>query len=76
MPSSDYYQISQGKSIRFPFMKPLYLRCAVPYSMGLLFVMQHLPLRPALYTVPVRRLECLPPASFRFVVTYDTLALG
>jgi hypothetical protein len=38
MPPPDYYQISQGKHIRFPFMQPLHLRRAVPYSIGLLFV--------------------------------------
>jgi hypothetical protein len=41
-----------------------------------LFLRQHHPYISALYTVSVRKLECLPPASFRFVVTHDTLALG
>ena len=45
-------------------------------SIRLLFVMQHHPHYPALYAVSVRRLECLPPASFRFHFAVDTLALG
>ena len=69
-------QISQGKSIRFPFMQPLHLRGRTPYSIGLLTLLRHHPYYPASYTVPVRRLERLPPASFRFAVARDTLALG
>jgi hypothetical protein len=49
---------------------------SVLYSMGLLFVVQHHPHYRALYAVSVRRLECLPPASFRFHLAMDTLALG
>ena len=45
-------------------------------SIGLLFVVQHHPHFLALYAVSVRRLECLPPASFRFHFTVDTLAIG
>ena len=69
-------QISQGKCIRFPFMQPQHLRGCTPYSIGLLFLMQHYPYNPAFYAVSVRGLERLPPASFRFVVAHDTLALG
>jgi len=32
LPPPTYYQISQGKCIRFQFMYPLHLRCDVPYS--------------------------------------------
>lgn len=69
-------QTSQGKCIPFPFMQPLYLRSYTLYSIGLLLLVQHYPCNPALYTVSIRRLERLPPASFRFVVAHDTLALG
>jgi hypothetical protein len=47
--------------------------CAV---IGLLFVVQHHPHRPALYAVSVRKLPYLPLASFRFQFTLDTLALS
>ena len=35
-----------------------------------------LPCPPALYQVSVRQARCLPPASFRFHFSMDTLALG
>ena len=76
IPLPACYQFSQGKFIRFLFMQPLHLRLCVLYSIGLLFLLQHHPHIPALYEVSVRRLEYLPPASFRFVVAHDTLALG
>ena len=49
---------------------------SIPYSIGLLFRMQHHPHNLALYAVSVRRLKRLPPASFRFHLAVDTLALG
>src|SRR5215210_7293787 len=41
--TNNRWQTSQGKCIRFPFMWPLQLRSCVPYSIGLLFLMQHHP---------------------------------
>ena len=43
--------------------------------MGLRLVLQPRPLCPALYAISVRRLGTLPPASFRFHLTMDTLAV-
>jgi len=57
-------------------MWPLHLRGYISYSKGLLFLLQHHPYNPALYAVSVRQPERLPPASFRFAVARDTLALG
>ena len=76
MPLPYYLQISQGKYIRFPVMQPLHLRIDDLYSIGLLFLLQHHPHQPALYAISVRRFNRLPPASFRFHFTVDTLALG
>ena len=36
-------QTSQGKCIRFPFMWLLHIRRCIPYSIGLLFLLQHHP---------------------------------
>lgn len=45
-------------------------------SIGLLFALQNRPLFTASYAISVRRLRTLAPASFRFRLTADTLALG
>jgi hypothetical protein len=44
--------------------------------LGLRFELQTCPLVPASYLVSVRQTEILPPASFRFYLTADTLAFG
>ncbi len=44
--------------------------------MGLWFVWQPYPQSYTLYEVSVRQARCLPPDSFRFHLTMDTLALG
>ncbi|OUP26301.1 hypothetical protein B5F25_20610 [Bacteroides sp. An19] len=44
--------------------------------MGLWFVGQPCPRSHALYEVSVRQTRCLPPASFRFHLTMDTLAFS
>jgi hypothetical protein len=62
--------------LRFPFIQPLHLPDYISYSIGLLLLLQHHPCNPALYAVSVRRPERLPPASFRFAIAHDTLALG
>ncbi|WP_170827248.1 hypothetical protein [Arcticibacter eurypsychrophilus] len=67
---------SQGKTIRFLRMWPLYLRVDVLCSIGFLFVVQHHPHHPALYSVSVRKPTYLPPASFRFAAARDTLTPG
>ena len=48
----------------------------VPNSYGALVCLATLPTGIALYEVSVRQTRCLPPASFRFHLTMDTLALG
>ena len=55
---------------------PLGLLSAVRIVIGLLLLMQHCPCLPALYQVLVHRANLLPPASFRFHLTMDTLAFG
>ena len=55
---------------------PLGLLSAVRIVIGLLLPLQHYPCLPAFYQVLVHRANRLPPASFRFHLTMDTLALG
>ena len=55
---------------------PLGLLSAVRIVIGLLLPLQHYPCLPALYQVLVHRANRLPPASFRFHLTMDTLAFG
>jgi hypothetical protein len=45
-------------------------------TIGLLDLGLNYPGRIALYPVSVRLIKALPTASFRFIVTYDTLAFG
>ena len=53
---------------------PLGLLSAVRIVIGLLLLVQHYPCLPAFYQVLVHRANRLPPASFRFHLTMDTLA--
>ena len=55
---------------------PLGLLSAVRIVIGLLLLKQHYPCLPAFYQVLVHRANRLPPASFRFHLTMDTLAFG
>ena len=55
---------------------PLGLLSAVRIVIGLLLPLQHYPCLPAFYQVLVHRANRLPPASFRFHLAMDTLALG
>ena len=55
---------------------PLGLLSAVRIVIGLLLLQQHYPCLPAFYQVLVHRANRLPPASFRFHLTMDTLAFG
>ena len=55
---------------------PLGLLSAVRIVIGLLLPLQHYPCLPAFYQVLVHRANRLPPASFRFHLTMDTLAFG
>ena len=55
---------------------PLGLLSAVRIVIGLLLPLQHCPCLSALYQVLVHRANLLPPASFRFRLTADTLAFG
>ena len=55
---------------------PLGLLSAVRIVIGLLLPLQHYPCLTAFYQVLVHRANRLPPASFRFHLTMDTLALA
>ena len=55
---------------------PLGLLSAVRIVIGLVLLVQHYPCLPAFYQVLVHRANRLPPASFRFRLTADTLAFG
>ena len=55
---------------------PLGLLSAVRIVIGLLLLVQHHPCLPAFYQVLIHRANRLPPASFRFRLTVDTLAFG
>ena len=55
---------------------PLGLLSAVRIVIGLLLLLQHYPCLPAFYQVLVHRANRLPPTSFRFHLTMDTLAFG
>ena len=55
---------------------PLGLLSAVQIVIGLLLSLQHYPCLPAFYQVLVHRVNRLPPASFRFHLTMDTLVFG
>ena len=69
-------QISTGK---LAFLHPIYLPHLHTLSrIALDFVLfcKLVRLRYALYAVPVRQARTLPPASFRFHLAVDTLALG
>lgn len=55
---------------------PLGLLSAVRIVIGLLLLLQHYPCLPAFYQVLVHRANRLPPTSFRFHLTADTLAFG
>ena len=55
---------------------PLGLLLAVRIVIGLLLLVQHCPCLSALYQVLVHRANLLPPTSFRFRLTADTLVFG
>ena len=55
---------------------PLDLLSAVRIVIGLLLLVQHCPCLSALYQVLVHRANLLPPTSFRFRLTADTLVFG
>ena len=55
---------------------PLGLLSAVRIVIGLLLLVQHCPCLSALYQVLVHRANLLPPTSFRFRLTADTLVFG
>ncbi len=69
-------ETSPGKSDNFPLIHLPHLHDEISGSIGLRFVMQAHPSHHALYVISVRQTEGLPPASFRFGLTTDTLALG
>ena len=73
---TDRIQISRGKTIYFQWMWPLYLRHSLHAVLGFCLYGNITQTKFALYTVPVRKPPYLPPASFRFAVAHDTLALG
>ena len=65
---------SYGRTLSslYPLGLPLMSRIVI----GLMLSRQHYPHLSALYQVLVHRANCLPPASFRFRLTADTLAFG
>ena len=69
------HETSPVKNMLFPSYTCLILLRAFPdsYRTLICLVISYLP---ALYQVPVRQVRCLPPASFKFQPTMDTLAIG
>ena len=69
-------KISPSKYTDFPLIYPPHLHHGIRAVLD--FVLLGRLIRPtyALYAVSVRRTEGLPPASFRFHLTMDTLAFG
>jgi len=74
--STPVRETSPGKSYRFHLMQPPHLLRGTSGSIGLCLALQTRPPHSAFYALPVRRFEILPPASFRFRLTTDTLAFG
>ncbi|PWV44635.1 hypothetical protein C7475_11913 [Chitinophaga sp. S165] len=76
LPPAAILQISPGKFIYF---HPIYLPHLHPQfsdSKGLRLVLQSCPTVDAFYAVSVRQTGVLPPTSFRFHLTVDTLVLS
>ncbi|RYE54792.1 MAG: hypothetical protein EOP48_11540 [Sphingobacteriales bacterium] len=73
---TEFIQISRGKTINFLWMWPLYLRNSLRAVLGFCLYGNITRTKSASYTVSVRKPPYLPPASFRFAVTRDTLAIG
>ena len=69
-------QTSQGKHTFFPSMSPLHLLCTPFDSKDLNLLCSLIQVYLALYEVRVPRSGGLPPTSFRFWVTPDTLVLS
>lgn len=69
-------EISPGKSDNFPLIYLPHLHGGDSGSIGLCVVSHARPSPHALYVISVRQTEGLPPASFRFRLTADTLAIG
>ena len=68
-------EISSGKGTFFPTMHPPHLHLGFCVALGfVLFGRLTLPSVPD--AISVRRISGLPPASFRFRLATDTLALG
>jgi len=69
-------KISPGKNDRFPLTYLPHLHHGIRAVLD--FALPRRLVRPAnaFYAVPVRQTEGLPPASFRFHLTMDTLAFG
>ena len=73
---TDYRQISRSKATPFYGCSLCIYVEMLRTVIRLLFVMQHHLHQHALYAVSVRRLPCLPTASFRFAVDCDALTFG
>jgi hypothetical protein len=69
-------QASPGKGAAFPSIYPPHLPSAVFGSKDFALLCKLIQLPLASYVVPVRQAGGLPPASFRFCVAADTLALS
>ncbi|GAW30164.1 hypothetical protein ULO1_27340, partial [Carboxydocella sp. ULO1] len=69
-------QTSPGKSAVFPSIYPPHLLSAAFGSKDFALFRKLIQLPLASYVVPVRRAGGLPPTSFRFHLTVDTLVLS
>jgi len=74
--TSCIHQTSPGKSVFFPSIYLLHLLCIIFGRKDFVLYCKLIQWYLALYGVRVPQTGSLPPASFRFRVTTDTLALS
>ena len=74
--SVAYQQTSTGKLVPFPPIYLLHLHHKPRIALDFVLSGKLIRLTYALYAVSVRQAGILPPASFRFHFTMDTLAFG
>ena len=74
--STHVCETSPDKNVIFPSYTCQIYYASFRIVIGLCFVLQTHPLALALYQISVRQVRLLPPASFRFHIAMDTLAIG
>ena len=77
--TTDFFpvcKISSGKRNHRRLVYLLYLRLEIRAVLDFVLCGKLVRFKYALYTVSVRQTEALPPTSFGFHLTVDTLALG